>query len=173
MPSQVVRLRRVRLFLDGVDVLLAREIVFLLVAINEREGLMAAHRVAFPDLSGLLERFLFIAAHESGRDHVELDETPARVEIVRIELDCAREFAMRLRGEAGLFEDVGLLRERPIRLSEQKMRLGIVRILVDGLLEQIRRGLIVIPLHRGAALIEERSLPERHWNEACEGQQSG
>ena len=42
-----------------------------------------------------------------------------------------------------------------------------------GLLEQTGRRLVVIPLHRGLALIEHGRLRKRHRNEACSGQKSG
>ena len=81
-------------FLHRVEVLFSREIWFFLAAIDVGECLMAAHGIAPLDLIRFLNGFLLIAAHESRRKHVELDEAHARVEVVRVELRGAREFVV-------------------------------------------------------------------------------
>ena len=136
------------------QILVARLVGLLLMRVDERGGAMRHQRIAFLDLGRLRECLVVAAAHEAGRHRVELDEAEAGVEKIGIELDGFLEFVLRLSSQRSLAEDARLLRLRTVGGAEEVVRLGALRILRDRFLEQRGRGIGVIAVHGGAALID-------------------
>src|SRR6266849_10956339 len=89
IAEKVVSLRRFRLFTNGFDHFLHREVEFLLKRVDACVRAMAVEGITLFELRGLFDRLLFASAHNAGRDDVELDEPESRVDEIRIELDGA------------------------------------------------------------------------------------
>src|ERR1700694_4227250 len=103
-----MRFGRRGLLFDAVGVFLAREVRLFLPEIDSAKSAMSHHWITLSDLCRLRERFLLVATHEAWRQEIEIDETHARIEEIRIELDGALEFIARLHGQSRLLEQAGL-----------------------------------------------------------------
>src|SRR2546427_7106399 len=118
--------------------------------VDEGRGAMSQDRVALLDLLGLRERFLVVPAHEAGGHGVVLHEPEARLYVIRIELHRTFVFLTRFPGQSWLFEDTGFLREVPVRVAEQVMRLGAVGILRHRSLQKVHGAFRLPSSERGA-----------------------
>ena len=94
--------------------------------INDRECVVALDRIAFPDFVRLRDRSLLAAADECGCEHVEFDESEARIEEVRVELHGALKFRARLFCEADFPEDARPTSLFPKRHASAIVSLGVI-----------------------------------------------
>src|SRR5438105_12898369 len=94
--------------------------------INDRECVVALDRITFFDLVRLRDRSLLAAADECGCEHIEFDESEARIEKVRVELQRAFELLTRFSCDGELPEDTGPTRLFPKRHASAIVSLGII-----------------------------------------------